>query len=105
MNELGKRASPGKGSPVEGRIAVRLRPGGRGDALLGIEDGVLRARVSAPPLEGRANKALRKLIAARVGVPYSRVSVVRGEKSRDKLIAIAGVETGELERRLAELDG
>jgi len=83
---------------------VRLRPGGRGDALLGVEDGVLRARVTAPPLEGRANKALRKLIAARVGVPFSRVEVVRGEKSRDKLIAVAGLDGAELERRLTEAD-
>ena len=104
MNELGKLASAGKGAPAAGRIAVRLRPGGRGDALLGIEDGVLRARVSAPPLDGRANKALRKLIAKRVGVPFSRVELVRGEKSRDKLIAVAGVDAEELARRLAEAD-
>lgn len=104
MNDLGKRASAGSGSSAPGRIAVRLRPGGRGDALLGIEDGVLRARVSAPPLEGRANKALRKLIAARVGVPFSRVTVVRGEKSRDKLIGVAGVETADLIERLAAVD-
>lgn len=83
---------------------MRLRPGGRGDALLGIEDGVLRARVSAPPLDGRANRALRKLIAKRVGVPFSRVSIVRGEKSRDKVVGIAGIETAELERRLAGVD-
>jgi uncharacterized protein len=89
---------------LENRIAVRLRPGARGDALLGFEDGVLRARVSAPPLDGRANKALCKLIAARVGVPPSRVDVVRGAKSRDKLVAVLGVDADELARRLAESD-
>ncbi len=104
MNDLGKSATAGRGTSAAGRIAVRLRPGGRGDALLGIEDGVLRARVLAPPLEGRANKALRKLIAARVGVPFSRVELVRGEKSRDKLIAVEGVDAEELARRLAEVD-
>ncbi len=83
---------------------MRLRAGGRGDALLGIEDGVLRARVSAPPLEGRANRALCKLIAARAGVPPSRVSVVRGAKSRDKLVAVEGIDAEELGRRLAEAE-
>lgn len=83
---------------------MRLRPGGRGDALLGIEEGVLRARVSAPPLDGRANRALCKLIATRVGVPPSRVSVVRGAKSRDKLVTVEGVDAAELGRRLAEAD-
>ena len=81
---------------------MRLRPGGGGDALLGMEDGVVRARVSAPPVDGRANRALCKLIAARVGVPPSRVSVARGAKTRDKLIAVEGISQDELARRLAE---
>jgi len=53
--------------------------------------GVLQAKVTSPPVGGKANKALCKLIAKRVGVPPSRVSVVRGEKSRDKLIRIDGM--------------
>jgi uncharacterized protein (TIGR00251 family) len=76
----------------EARLQVRLRPRGRGDALLGVVDGVLQARVSAPPVEGRANRALCKLIAKRAGVAPSRVSVVRGEKSRDKLVLVEGVD-------------
>jgi len=56
-------------------------------------DGVLRARVSAPPVDGKANKALCRLIAKQVGVAPSRVSVVRGEKSRDKVVQVDGVES------------
>jgi uncharacterized protein len=67
-----------------------------------MEDGVLRARVSAPPVDGRANRALCRLIAKRVGVPPSRVSVVRGEKSRDKVIRVEGVDVAALEKALAE---
>jgi uncharacterized protein len=104
VNDLENRASSVPKVTSPGRIAVRLRPGGRGDVLLGVEDGVLRARVSAPPLEGRANRALCKLIAARVGVPPSRVDVVRGAKSRDKVVAVAGVGSKELALRLAEAD-
>ncbi|MBS1844738.1 MAG: DUF167 domain-containing protein [Actinobacteria bacterium] len=85
-----------------GRVAVRLRPRGRGDALLGFEDGVLRARVSAPPTDGRANRALCKLIAARVGVAPSRVSVVHGAKSRDKVVEVASVSAAELTARLTD---
>jgi uncharacterized protein YggU (UPF0235/DUF167 family) len=77
----------------QARIAVRLRPRGHADELLGVEDGVLAARVSAPPVDGRANRALCKLIAKRVGVAPSRVSVLRGERSREKLIGVEGVET------------
>jgi uncharacterized protein (TIGR00251 family) len=84
------------------RISVRLRPRGRGDALLGFEDGVLRARVSAPPTDGRANRALCKLIAARVGVAPSRVSVVRGAKSRDKVVEVESLGADELTERLGD---
>ena len=89
-------------SKAEARIEVRLRPRGRGDELIGIENGVLQARVSAPPVDGRANKALCKLIAKRVGVAPSRVSVVRGEKSRDKLVRVEGIDEAAL---LAVLGG
>jgi uncharacterized protein (TIGR00251 family) len=67
-----------------------------------MEGSVLRARVSAPPVDGKANKALCRLIAKRVGVPPSRVSVVRGEKSRDKVVRVEGVDVAALEKALAE---
>ena len=87
---------------MEARIEVRLRPRGHGAELLGFRDGVLRARVAAPPVDGRANKALCKLIARAAGVPPSRVSVIRGEKARDKLVRVEGLD-GEALR--AALDG
>jgi uncharacterized protein (TIGR00251 family) len=74
------------------QIQVRLRPRGGHDELLGMRDGVLRARVSAPPVDGKANKALCRLIAKRLGVAPSRVSVVSGGKSRDKLVRIDGLD-------------
>lgn len=83
-------------------IDVRLQPRGARDELLGMRDGVLRAKVSAPPVEGRANQALCRLIAKRIGVPPSRVSVVRGEKSRDKVVRVEGVDASGLGRALAD---
>lgn len=83
------------------RIEVRLRPRGHGDELMGVEGGVLQARVSAPPVDGRANKALCRLVARRIGVAPSRVSVVRGRKSRQKLLLIEGIEQDQLLRTLA----
>lgn len=81
-------------------IQVKLRPASRTDELLGFEGGVLQARVKAPPLEGRANKALRKLIAKRAGVAPSRVTIVRGEKARIKRVRIEGGEEAELRAAL-----
>jgi uncharacterized protein len=82
------------------RIEVRLRPRGHADELLGISDGVLQAWVSAPPVDGKANKALCRLVAKRAGVAPSRVSVLRGEKSRQKLLQVEGIEESELIARL-----
>jgi len=86
---------------TEARIEVRLRPRGHADELLGLVDGALQARVAAPPVDGRANKALCRLVAKRVGVAPSCVSVIRGEKSRQKLLIVKGVDEAELKLSLA----
>lgn len=79
---------------------VRLRPRGGSDELIGMRDGVLQARVTAPPLDGKANRALCRLIAKRLGVAPSRVTVVRGEKSRDKLVRVEGLDSAALKETL-----
>ena len=62
-----------------------------------MRDGVLQAKVTAPPVDGKANKALCKLIAKRVGVAPSRVGVVRGEKSREKVVRVSGITQAEFD--------
>jgi uncharacterized protein YggU (UPF0235/DUF167 family) len=57
-------------------------------------------RVTAPPVDGKANAALCALVAERAGVPPSRVSVVRGLSSRDKVVRVLGVEPGALRSAL-----
>lgn len=61
-------------------------------------------RVTAPPLEGKANAAVCRLLAKRLGLAPGRVAVVRGASSRDKLVEIDGVEAEEA-RRLLEIEG
>jgi uncharacterized protein (TIGR00251 family) len=65
-----------------------------------MRDGVLQARVTAPPVDGKANLSLCRLIAKRLRVAPSKVSVVRGEKSRDKLVRVEGVDTDALREAL-----
>ena len=57
-------------------------------------------RVTAPPVDGRANDALCRLIADRAGVAPSRVSVVRGATARDKVVRVAGIDAADLRARL-----
>jgi uncharacterized protein YggU (UPF0235/DUF167 family) len=82
------------------QISIRLTPrAARDDIALG-EGGGYVARVTAPPVDGRANEALRRLIARRAGVEPSRVTLVRGEKSRDKVVRVEGIDEAALLERL-----
>ena len=86
-------------------FAVRLNPRSSRDAIEGEYAGALKVRVSAPPVEDRANEALRRLLAENLKVPYTAVRIVSGEKSRNKQIEILGVTRGQiaaLVRRLTE---
>jgi uncharacterized protein (TIGR00251 family) len=74
------------------RIAVRVHARARGDEIASVRDGVLAVRVTAPALEGRANRAVCRLLAERLGVAPGRVTVFRGERSRDKVIEVTGVD-------------
>lgn len=65
-----------------------------------MREGLLVARVCAPPVDGKANAALCRLIAKRVGVAPSKVAVVRGERSRNKVVRVEGVDTAVLEDAL-----
>jgi len=77
---------------VSATIAVRVRPSGRENAIVGVRDGKVIVRVTAPAIEGRANEAVRRLVAKRLGVARSSVTIVRGHRSRDKLVEINGLE-------------
>jgi uncharacterized protein YggU (UPF0235/DUF167 family) len=59
-------------------------------------------RVAAPPEDGRANAAVRRLLAEVLDVPRAAVTIVSGHGSRDKLVDVAGVGPDEIELRLAE---
>ena len=84
------------------RIAVRVHPGARRDALVDrLASGEWKVAVSAPPEGGRANAAVVELVAELLGVKRGQVVVARGVSSRAKTVEITGLETGEAERRLA----
>ncbi|HET8638755.1 MAG TPA: DUF167 domain-containing protein [Solirubrobacterales bacterium] len=87
------------------RIDVRLRPRGPRDELIGMRDGVLQARVTAPPVNGKANTALCRLIAKRLGIAPSKVVVAQGEKSRNKVVRVEGVSTAALKRAFRDPEG
>ncbi len=84
------------------RIAVRLSPRASRDELGPFEGDTLRMRVTAPPVDGRANRALVRLLAKRLRVARGDVRVVVGETARQKVVAVEGLDEAEVRRRLAE---
>jgi uncharacterized protein len=76
------------------KIEVRLTPRASRDEIVGYRDGVLACKVTAPPVDGRANDALRELIAKALGVAPSRVRIERGARGRAKLLSVEGASVG-----------
>ena len=74
------------------RIAVRVQARARRDEIASVRAGVVVVRVTAPALEGRANKAVCKLLAGRFGVPPTQVTVMWGERSREKVLEGRGID-------------
>jgi uncharacterized protein YggU (UPF0235/DUF167 family) len=84
---------------------VRLQTRARRNAIREERDGVLRVSVAAAPVNGQANAALCKLIAKRAGVARGRVSVIRGERSREKVVHVKGLTRDQLRRALGLTPG
>ena len=92
--------SPG---PAGGTFAVRVIPRAKRSALDGARGDALLVRLAAPPVDGAANDALVAILAEVFEVPRGRISIVSGETSRDKRVAIAGLSPDAIVRRLAAI--
>lgn len=70
-------------------LTIRVQPRSASDQVVGIVGDTVRIRLTAPPVEGKANRALTRLVAREFGVAPSRVAVMKGEHGRDKHLRIA----------------
>jgi uncharacterized protein len=81
-------------------IGVKVNPRASCDEIVGWHGGALKVRIAAPPVDGKANDALRALLAKRLGLRVSAVSIAAGAGSAYKRVAIDGLTVDEIERRL-----
>jgi uncharacterized protein (TIGR00251 family) len=87
-------------------LNVRATPRAARDQVVGWSDEVLRLRVSAPPLDGKANVALAKVLAKALGIPAGRIAVVRGLRDRNKQVVVEGLTLAQIRERIdAESSG
>lgn len=70
-------------------LRLRIQPRASRDAIDGLHAGRLRVRLGAPPVDGAANARLLEFLALTLAVPRRRLSLVRGEKHRDKDVLLA----------------
>ena len=84
-------------------LRVRVIPRARTNALTCDAEGLLRARLTAPPVDGAANRALIELLARSLDVNRADLEVVQGARGRDKLVALRGLSATEVARRVQAL--
>jgi hypothetical protein len=81
-------------------LRVRVQPKAARNAVMIEPDGRVRVALTAPPVEGAANKALCTFVAKQLGLPRRLVTVAGGQKSRDKLLRIEGATATEVRNKL-----
>ena len=88
-------------SQNEVRISLRIQPGAPKNEVAGLAGGVWKIKIAALPVEGKANKALIDYLSEVLDIAKSNITIVRGERGRDKVIAISGLTGEEIEKQLA----
>ena len=73
-------------------LELHVQPGAKLTAAVGEHGGRLKLKIAAPPVDNKANAHLLTWLAAQLGVPKSAVRLVRGETSRQKTVAVCGVD-------------
>ncbi len=78
------------------RIALKVVPGSRRDQIVGALGDRLKVKVAAPPEDGKANKAVCRLIAEALGVGEKSVELIAGHSSPEKVVRVVGVTAAQL---------
>ncbi|MCL5428671.1 MAG: DUF167 domain-containing protein [Chloroflexi bacterium] len=82
-------------------LAIRVTPRARKDEIVEIlADQTIKIRLTAPPVEDKANEALIEFLAKVLDVPRSKVEIVAGARGRDKLVSILDLKSSEAQARI-----
>ena len=89
---------------ISATLAVRIQPRASKNGVLRMEDGSLKIRLTAPPVDGAANEALIEFLSRTLSVAKSQVEIVSGHTSREKRVKISGMGEADV-TRLLNIDG
>jgi uncharacterized protein (TIGR00251 family) len=73
-------------------IKFHVQPGARKNEIVGKYGDAIKVKLITPPVEGRANEALIDFLAEKLGIAKSKITIIRGQTSRQKLLSIEAVE-------------
>jgi len=82
------------------KISLRVYPNASRNEMVGFIDGVLRVKVSAPPSKGKANRELITFLSRLLGVSKGSINIIKGRTTRNKVVAIDGLNREEVMKRL-----
>lgn len=83
------------------RIMVQVLPSASHNQVVGLVNDILKVKIAAPPVEGKANKKLIEFLSDCLGISKSRLTIVKGDASRKKIVAIEGLDGEEVRKRLS----
>ena len=86
-------------------LSVRVQPRSSRNMVMGWNGDTLKIKLTAPPVEGAANEACLDLLADVLEVPVSRLTLLRGDRSRDKVVRIVGLTQDQVHERLSRKEG
>ena len=81
---------------VSTTLECKIHPNAKKDCIDGIKENRLCVRLSAPPIEGKANKALIKFLSKHLHIAKSKISITQGEKGRIKVLCLDGISAEEV---------
>ncbi len=81
-------------------LEVKVLPRASRNQIVGEQEGMLRVKLTAPPVDGEANQSLIEFLAHQLKVPKKNLHILRGDSSRQKLLEISGLDKEELLKRL-----
>ena len=84
-------------------LKIHLCPRASQDVICGLHGDAIKVKVTAPPVEGKANTALQRLIAEKLHLSASQIEIMAGKRSREKILKISGISRAEVEKALGIL--
>jgi uncharacterized protein (TIGR00251 family) len=86
------------------RLEIKVQPRSSRNQIAGEQDGVLKIKLTAPPVDREANQALIDYLSDLLGIPKRSVNLIKGETSRNKLVEISGIDKEFLLKKVGNIN-